>query len=683
MSLPQRHCWIIQGDTEWLYQQAHSFYQSVSSSNCFWLSDAEHTNQAVHVKQAHQHLGRECELLLFEVNKTFDADAFGAVVGCVKAGGTVVILLSTALPYSRWLKRFLRIAADFPEIQHFNQSQPLPIPAFSQAMHVDTVALPTQEQQQAIALVQRVVTGHRRRPLVLTADRGRGKSALLGMAAAELLKAGKQHVLVTAPSQANIQTLLLHAHQQLPSSKLSSMSVTWQDAIIQFMAPDAILKSSPATDLLIIDEAAAIPANMLEQYLIQYSRLVFSSTIHGYEGTGRGFALRFHQTLDKLAPDWRALNLKQAIRWCDDDIVEQFSFAALLLDAEPVDKQEIGHATVTDLSYEQLEQEQLLNDENLLRQVFGLMALAHYRTRPSDLQMLLDQPDIRIGVLRFQEKVVATLWGITESQLDDTLAQAIYDGQRRLKGHLLSQSLLVHAGISDAAQSEYLRICRIAVHPDFQQEGWGRHLLARTIAEMDDTTDVVGVSFALSDDLLHFWRKVGFEVVRLGQHRDEVSGSVSVMMLKALSSSGHSLVHQARKIFSCQWAFLLSRQWHELDAESVIQIGYSLPADEPFSIDVLPQIESFAFKQRPYESTEWALWQWVSPKLTTVEWKQLPTQQQHLLVMLILQGLSFDMVAKQLNLTGRKQILLELRDAVRSLLSSHTDESKQHNELGR
>ena len=674
MSLPQRHCWIIQGDTEWLYQQAYALYQSVSPSSCFWLSDAEHTNQTVHVKQAHQHLGQECELLLFEVSNKFDADAFGAVVGCVKAGGTVVILLNSALSSTRWLRRFLRTATDFPAIQQFHQPQSLPsIPKLHAKNITTTIIEPTQEQEQAIALVQRVVTGHRRRPLVLTADRGRGKSALLGMAAAELLKAGKQHVLVTAPSPANIQTLLFHAHQQLPSSKLSATSVTWQDAMIEFMAPDAILQAQPTTDLLIIDEAAAIPANMLEQYLIQYSRLVFSSTIHGYEGTGRGFALRFYKTLDKLAPDWRALSLQQPIRWGEGDIVEQFCFAALLLDAEPIDSQEIDAATLNELNYVQLEQGQLLNDESLLRQVFGLMALAHYRTRPSDLHMLLGQPDIRIGVLRFQGKAVATLWTIAEPQLEDTLAQAVYDGQRRLKGHLLPQSLLVHTGIIDAAQCDYQRISRIAVHPDFQQKGWGQYLLKCAVAEMTDDTDVVGVSFAMSEDLLHFWHKAGFETVRLGQHRDEVSGSLSVMMLKPLTPRSQTLVEKARKILACQWSFLLSRQWDELDAESVIQISQTLLDDETFSIDVLPQIQSFAFKQRPYESSEWALWQWFRSQLSSPGFEQLHKEQQQLLIMLILQGLPFDKAAKQLKLSGRKQIITQLRKAVSQLLDIEAD----------
>ncbi|SFK18385.1 tRNA(Met)-cytidine N(4)-acetyltransferase [Methylophaga sulfidovorans] len=671
MSLPQRHCWILQGDFDWLNQQAQNFYQSVPSSTRFWVSDHIAPDEAIPVKKAHQHLGQECDLLIFQVTTEFDADAFGALIGCVKAGGTVLVLLNTALQPTHWLKRFLNIATAFPAIQSFNQQQSLPDLVLPGTENSLSPVIPTEEQSKAIASVMKVVSGHRRRPLVLTADRGRGKSALLGMAAAELLKSGKQHILVTAPSPANIQTLLLHAHQQLAESKLGKTSVQWHDAIVEFMAPDAILQSQPATDLLIVDEAAAIPANMLEQYLLNYSRLVFSSTIHGYEGTGRGFALRFYKTLDRLAPGWRACALERPVRWAENDIVEQFSFAALLLDAEPVDGEVISAAEQNELIFETLEQQQLLSNERLLRQVFGLMALAHYRTRPADLQMLLDHPDMRVSVLRYQGNVVATLWTIDEPALDSELAQQVYDGIRRLKGHLLPQSLLVHAGIEDAAQYHYQRISRIAVHPDCQQRGWGQLLLQQYFSTTGNA-DVVGVSFALSVELLNFWSKAGFKIVRIGHHSDEVSGSLSVMMLKAINADGEKLVKRAQQTLAQQWFFLLGRQWHELDATVVIHISQSLNYDESSKIDYQQQVRSFAYQQRPFESSEWALWQWLRFSVISQSFEQLTEVQQHLLIMLVLQGRRWDTVAKELNLTGRKQILAELRQAIKQILTSET-----------
>ncbi|BBI53235.1 hypothetical protein HORIV_56560 [Vreelandella olivaria] len=68
-----------------------------------------------------------------------------------------------------------------------------------------------------------------------------------------------------------------------------------------------------------VDEAAAIPAALLGQWLTAFPRIAFATTVHGYEGSGRGFALRFRATLDRLTPQWKALTLNAPIRWRSGD----------------------------------------------------------------------------------------------------------------------------------------------------------------------------------------------------------------------------------------------------------------------------------------------------------------------------------------------------------------------------
>ena len=55
------------------------------------------------------------------------------------------------------------------------------------------------------------------------------------------------------------------------------------------------------------------------------------------------------------------------------------------------------------------------------------------------------------------------LWATVEGGLDSELAEQVMLGKRRLRGHLLPQSLATHSGFAKAACQSLLRIVRIAV----------------------------------------------------------------------------------------------------------------------------------------------------------------------------------------------------------------------------
>jgi tRNA(Met) cytidine acetyltransferase len=672
MNLPQRQCWILQGEP--LITQASQLYQQADQAVRCWLSDdADRPATAIGHKQAQQQLGRDNQLTVFDARHGFYADAFGALVGTLQAGGVMLILFPQQAGPSLWLQRFLHIARQHAPIRFFAGDESLPKVTWPAKPGQPQAVTATPEQTQAIQAVLRVVKGHRRRPLVISADRGRGKTALLGMAAAQLLQQGKHHIVVTAPSVSNIQPLLQHAQQSLDGAKAHRTGLDSQQGHIRFMAPDSLLENKPQTDLLIVDEAAAIPAAMLAKMLESYSRIVFATTLHGYEGTGRGFALRFQKTLDVMTPNWRAISLKQPVRWAADDQLEAFSFDALLLDAEPVADARISMAEHAELDFDLIDRHSLAEDEALLREVFGLMALAHYRTRPSDLQMLLDRDDISIAVLRYRGHVLASAWLVDEPPLDDALAEQVFAGQRRLKGQLLPQSLLVHSGLPQAGQYRYQRIIRIAVHPALQSRGLGSLLLAQLQNQIAEQGDVLGTSFAMETRLSRFWLNNGFAPVRLGQHQDEVSGSRSLMLLKAMSDEGAHLVECARRHLSREWPFLLQTQLGELASDSVVLLSSAL---KPFGTepdkDYQAQVQAFASAQRPLESSQFALWRWLQQQLSTTAFQQLHPHQQQLLVKLILQQQSIDKVAESLNLLGRAAVVKKLRQAVSDCLSSNS-----------
>jgi poly(A) polymerase len=162
---------------------------------------------------------------------------------------------------------------------------------------------------------------------------------LLGIAAAELIRQGKQKILVTAPSYASVETLFKHAASELKNAQLGHGQLFSDGCEIQFVAPDALLENELEADVLLVDEAAALTLPMLKLMLQRYPRIIFATTLHGYEGSGHGFKLQFQQVLDQQTPDWRQIELTQPVRWNLGDVLEQFSFELCLLDAEPVAEQ--------------------------------------------------------------------------------------------------------------------------------------------------------------------------------------------------------------------------------------------------------------------------------------------------------------------------------------------------------
>lgn len=677
MSLPQRQCLILQGEYDWLIEQAHTVYLQADEKQRCWLSDdVERAQYAITSKQALQQLGRDNQLIIFDAQSTFSADAFGSLIGTLQAGGYLILLLPANPPPSLWLGRFLQLAQVSSAVQFIEQGQQQTGAVFFPSSQTPNLITPTDEQLKAIDAVLHVVTGHRRRPLVIHADRGRGKSALLGMAAAELLKQGKKHILVTAPSIRNCETVFEHAIAALDGAERSQHAIQWQQASIQFIAADALLSEQPKADLLIVDEAAAIPAQMLEQMLKAYSRLVFATTLHGYEGTGRGFAVRFKTTLDRLTPNWRSLSLNQPVRWAADDKLEQFSFDALLLNAEPCSDDALSGVTAESVQFALLSRETLVNDENELREMFGLMVLAHYRTRPSDLQMLLDHKDVSVAVLRYQGHVIASAWLVDEAPIDEQLAKQIFDGQRRLKGQLLPQSLLSHAGLSTAGRYHYQRVIRIAVHPALQRQGLGQLLLDKIWQQAQGRYDLLGTSFAMEVAVNQFWLNSGYMALRLGQQRDEVTGSVAAMMLRPVSESGAKLLRAGLQQFSDTWPFLLLTQLKQLPADLVLSLAPALKRPQKSADEALRQVESFACQQRSLESSQHALWEWLTQTFSGESFRKLTETQQQLLVMLIMQQRELSEVCSLLDLSGRAEAIKLLRQAVSECLSASSVETR-------
>ena len=418
----------------------------------------------------------ETDTLVFDALEGFDPDAFAMALGLVRGGGRFLLL---SPPLSRWpqvrdreLERL--VPAEWPLTSSSGFLERFAAILDNWERETGTPHSPartgetglTEDQERAKELIRHVAQGHARRPLVITADRGRGKSTVLGISAAWLLQQRDCRILVTAPRRGATDILFQQARKALPSDTLPATGdgLQYRGSLLTFMAPDALLREAPDADLLLVDEAAGIPLPLLERLIRKYRRIVLTSTVHGYEGSGRGFLLRLGPLLDRIRPQWKRIRLEQPVRWAACDPLEAFGFRTLLLDAEPTplegETPEAGDCVARPLS-----QEELLGDESLLKQLFGLLVSAHYRTTPRDLRYLLDAPNLSLHGLFHRKKLLGAALVAREGNLSRELASAVRTGQRRPKGHLLPQLLATRCRFPEALEMRCERVVRIAIHP--------------------------------------------------------------------------------------------------------------------------------------------------------------------------------------------------------------------------
>ncbi|KAJ7545348.1 hypothetical protein O6H91_09G116300 [Diphasiastrum complanatum] len=356
-----------------------------------------------------------------------------------------------------------------------------------------------------------------RSTVALTAARGRGKSAALGLAVAGAVAFGYANIFVTAPSPENLKTFFefvfkgfdaIDYKEHLDYDLVESTNPAFNKAIvrvnifhqhrqtIQYIQPQDHEKLAQA-ELLVIDEAAAIPLPMVKALLGPY--LVFlCSTVNGYEGTGRSLSLKLIQQLreqgQKLSTEhgvgsgrsFREVELMEPIRYAFGDPIEAWLHELLCLDAAnhiPNIESRLPHPSECQLFY--VNRDTLFSyhkaSETFLQRMMALYVASHYRNTPNDLQLMSDAPAHHLFVL---------LGPVDETQ--NKLPDILCVLQVCLEGKISRQSAL--RSLSDGSQpsgdqipwkvsqqfqdAEFpslsgARIVRIAVHPSLTRAGYG------------------------------------------------------------------------------------------------------------------------------------------------------------------------------------------------------------------
>ncbi|UZE95661.1 tRNA(Met) cytidine acetyltransferase TmcA [Alkalimarinus alittae] len=714
-----RRLLVLSGSRAWANKIALAAISRLGVSSALWLTDQLEDQEMSLVieystaKKAVRHLGSERKLIVMDAYAGFHPDGFGAISGTLVAGGLFILITPeangwsdyddpdyeriTSLPFARadLSRRFIsrinkaidssgkvlrlceRVTPSYEALNEpANVAQAQLQEAQTKKQAFETALLDgciTEDQQRAVDAICKVVTGHRRRPLVITSDRGRGKSAALGLAAAKLINRGIRRIVLTAPFIESVESAFTMLEAQFPHGVRHDFSFTTQQSVdheVTFMAPDELIAASPDADLVLVDEAAAIPAPMLESFLLRYSRIVFASTIHGYEGTGRGFAVRFTKVLDRQTPQWNSLHLKSPIRWADNDPLETFVFDALLLNTSLSDTVDTSQVDPSQRLIKWLDQNTLSQNESLLKQVFGLLVLAHYRTSPDDLRMLLDGPSLRVAALFDRSDIVAVALVLREGGLDRSLGDAIWQGRRRPRGHLIPQVLSSFSGFREATDLKGDRVMRIAVHPKLHHLGLGTALIEEVYKNsLNEGVDYLGASFGATPNLLDFWQRAGFYPVRLGLQREASSGEHSVVVIKPISDRAAVLVSEAVQRFNTQLYFDLSDHFNQLNVGIITRLLCSMdPSMWVLGGRDIEDLNAFTVHQRVYESCSHVVAKCVMSSLLNGEIRETcTTQEVNVLLRRVIQKNNSEAVINELKLKGKKELDEILRSATRKL----------------
>ncbi|WP_456269261.1 GNAT family N-acetyltransferase [Kushneria sp. AK178] len=694
--------WLA-GPAERVRARAAAVLEALALTDLLWVGapSREEVGSAVEslaMNKARTRLGTEQGAVVLDAFNGFDPDAVGALAGTVRAGGLLILLtpdhwgetpdpdyarladhpLEWPALTSRYLARLSRLLVADRAVARWVDGERLRLPetvidAPVEPAPVEDDDCLSPDQARAVTAMTRL---RRRRPLVLTADRGRGKSAALGIGAARRLMQGDTRILITAPRAASVAPVFERLAALLPEGVLQDQRFVWQGREVCFVAPDRLVENLEPWggdgSVLLIDEAAALPAALLHEALRYFPRVVFATTVHGYEGSGRGFALRFRDRLDQHTPQWKALRLDTPVRWNAGDPLERSVTRLLALAAEPP----VDRDTFEAVYHHRLDRDALALDEPRLEALFALLVQAHYRTSPADLRTLLDGPNIAIETLESapvagEGQLLAVAVTVDEGGFDEGLAEQVARGERRPRGHLMAQSLALHGGVVEAATHRLRRIMRLAVLPGRQRQGLGRRLIETVVegARRDDMA-LLGASFGAEPGLMAFWQRCGLACVRLGLHPETSTGEHPIMMSRALNEPGRALQRLLDARMAAQLPGLLAFELSSLAPAVVAQTLRDrtvTPPEAPATARV--PLERLAFGQAPLVPSRQALTWCVHQALLDLEDKAVPPELITLCGVLW-QGRSLTWLARREGLAGSTQAMDWVRHRTRELIDA-------------
>ncbi|KAB7501610.1 RNA cytidine acetyltransferase, partial [Armadillidium nasatum] len=311
--------------------------------------------------------------------------------------------------------------------------------------------------------------------ITLTAARGRGKSAAMGLSLAGALYVGYANVFVTSPSPENLKTFFefllkgldalgyeKHINYEVhvssdPEHNKSILNVTVKKEYKQFVQYISPYESDVLdnAELVIIDEAAAIPLPQVQALLGPY--LVFlASTISGYEGTGRSLSLKLIKELREQAKEGESDSMKSQIS-------EENGLKKRKIQCSSVKRKLIELGLEESIRYKA--------GDPIEKWLFDLLCL---ESSLSPLKKSLPNPEecslfyVNRDVLFCYHKVVF------EGKISKVSLESLGNSsQRKPAGDMIPWTINSYYDDDEFPQLSGARVVRIATHPDMQGRGFG------------------------------------------------------------------------------------------------------------------------------------------------------------------------------------------------------------------
>jgi tRNA(Met) cytidine acetyltransferase len=687
--------------------------------------------QAVY-EASKKYLGTTQDVLILDLTNDLKPNDVGRLIGIVRGGGLIVMwgppleswetvktifksnLVTPRHPEPRniFIRYFVRklmkhegiylIDADTGKLvksgqvmrKHSKEVRSVKIPedaVFPRSLY--ELAL-TQDQVNVIKLIEDNLVpkpGSKHVAVIITSDRGRGKSSAIGIAIIGLIKElmkfkNRVRVAVTASDSSAIQSLMMLAEKGLNALGLEYRKVVKEGDLIElkgdrfsieYWEPYTVTKLK--VDVVVVDEAAGLPVPLLHTIWKNFNRTIYATTIHGYEGAGRGFSVRF---LKRLREDPKTLmityEMSEPIRYSANDPIEKFQFDALLLDAEPdeLTDEDIKEIERGNLEYVTYEPEYLFSEagEKELRSLFGIYVLAHYRNEPDDLGRLADAPHHSMRAVRIKSsgKIVGAAQLAEEGGLSDELINELLVGGK-IPGNIIPDRLLKYFRLRELGKGIGWRIVRIAVHIDVQGMGIGSFLLNEIVNEaVRRGYSWVGAGFGLSRELLNFWLKNNFKLLHLSPDRNPVSGEYTALVVRPLNSEWVSLIDTCAKDFTIRLIGSLHTVYRDLESDVtylILKSGINYPElSERFELTEAQKerLKLYLEGLMTYESAADAVNFAVLKSVVEGKLNVLTPLEGQVCVARCLKGLSWEEITQELNYPSSKAVVV-LRKALEKL----------------